>query len=71
MWVYGSVVDADFVVDVVARGAAGVSDVADDLAAGDGLAGGDGESAHVAVAGFEAVSVVDADEAAVAVDEVG
>src|SRR5450756_97278 len=69
--VYRRVVDADFVVDVVAGGAAGVSDVADDLAAHDRLAGGNGESAHVAVAGFDAVAVIDTHHAAIAVFEAG
>jgi len=69
--VYGGVVDADFVVDVVASSAAGVADVTYDLSASDGLTDGDGKAAHVSVAGDEAAAMVDGDEASVAVDHAG
>ena len=61
------VVDADFVVDVVAGRAAGVADIADDLSANDGLSSGDGESVHVAVARLDTVAMVDPNHATVAI----
>src|ERR1022692_4508239 len=61
------VVDAHFVVKVGSGGAAGLADVADDLAAGDVLAGEDDHAGEVSVDGVDAVAVVDGDFAAVPV----
>src|SRR5450631_1685422 len=63
----GHVVDAHFVVEVGAGGAAGLADIADDLAAGDVLAGEDNHAGKMAVYGVYAVAVVDRDFAAVAI----
>ena len=71
MWVHGNIVDANLVVDVVAGGTAGVSDIADHLPPRDGLARGDSKAAHVAVAGLEAMAVIDAYHPTVAVDHLG
>ena len=51
--------------------AAGCADVSDDLAAMNVLAGGDGESGEVAVAGGDAMAVIDGDEVSVAAHEFG
>src|SRR5579872_5570644 len=66
-----SVVDTNFVVKVRAGGAAAGADVADGIAAMNLLAGGDGESGKMAVAGRDAVAVVEHDGLAVSAHEVG
>ncbi len=67
----GGVVDADLVVEVGSGGAAAEADVADGVAAVDELSGSDGEAGEVAVAGGDAVSVIDDDGASVTAEEVG
>ena len=65
------VVDAHFIVHMIAshsRSSAGVSDVADNLPAGDRLTRRYGQPAHVPVQGCNAMAVVDGDFPAVAVD---
>ena len=69
--VYGDVVDADFVVEMGAGGASALANVADGVAAVDVLSGGDGEAGQVAVAGGDAVAVIEHDGASVAAEEVG
>src|SRR5262245_33043746 len=59
------VVDADFVVQVRRGGPAGGADGADPLAARDGGAHCDVDRRQVAIARFETVTVVDADQVAV------
>ena len=71
MGVDGDVADADLVVEVGAGGAAAVADVAQDLAADDGLAGDHGEAGHMTIDGLDAVAVVDDDLTAVAVLHLG
>src|SRR5690349_13269825 len=61
------VVHAHFIVKVRTGGAAGGTDVADDVAAFHVLAGADGEAGEVAVARRVAVAVRDVDDVAVAV----
>ena len=66
-----SVVDADFVVEVRAGGAAAEADIADGVAAMHVLAGGDGEAGKMAVARRDAVSVIHHDGLAVSAHEIG
>src|SRR5271169_2530026 len=68
--IYGDVVDADFVVEMGAGGASALADVADGVAAVDVLAGGYSEAGKMAVAGGDAVAVVDHDGASVAAEEI-
>src|ERR1700674_1115646 len=65
------VVDAIFVVGVRPGGASAEADVADGVAAMDVLSGGDGEARKMAVAGGDAMSMVNHDGASVAAQEIG
>ena len=67
----GSVVDADFVVEMGSGAAAAEADESDGVAALDVLSGDDGEVCQVAIAGGDAVAVVKDDGASVASHEVG
>src|SRR5690349_14921830 len=58
-------VDPDFIVKVAAGRTSGRAHVADQLAASDALAGADQDPRKVAVAGFDAATMVDLDEVAV------
>ena len=71
MGIDGDVVDSDLVVEVGAGGAAGLTDVADDLTAHDALAGDDSEGGHVPVDGANAVAVVEDNFTTVAVGHAG
>src|SRR6202035_4782869 len=62
----GGAVEADFVVEVRAGGAAGAADAADRVAAVDALAGADVDLGEVAVAGGDAEAVREVDRLAVA-----
>src|ERR1700677_3284018 len=66
----GDVVDADFVVEMGAGGASALPNVADGIATVDVLSGGDSEAGKMAVAGGDAVAVVEHDGAPVAAEEV-
>ena len=59
--IYWGVVDADFVVKMRARGASAFSNIANHVAAVNRLPGGDCKSGKVAIAGADAVAVVDHD----------
>src|SRR5579863_9674861 len=65
------VVDADFVVEMGAGAASAIADVSDGVAAVDLLACSDREIGQVAVAGGDAVAVIENNGAAVAAHEVG
>jgi hypothetical protein len=65
------VVDADFVVKMRAGGASAEAYVADGVAAVNVLAGGDGESRKMAVAGGDAVAVIHHEGFAVSAHEIG
>jgi len=62
------VADADFVVQVRSSNPSAMTNIADNLAANDGLAGDDREAGEVAVAAFEAMAVVEHNLATIAVD---
>src|SRR5947209_4130185 len=68
--IHRSVVDAHFVVQVRTGRASAEADVADGVAAVDVLPGGDGEAGKMAVAGGDAVSVVNHDGATVAAQKI-
>src|SRR5580704_3730231 len=67
----GRVIDPDFIVEVRAGGASAEAHIANGVAAMDLLAGGYGEAGKVAVAGGDAVAVIDHDGLAVSTKEVG
>ena len=69
--VYWDVVDSYFVVEMGASGTPARSHVTDGVATVDVLPGGDGEAGEMAVAGGDAVAVVEHDGAPVASEEVG
>ena len=63
--------DANFVVQMRRSDAAGAADISDDLATMNVLAVGDGESGEMAVAGGDAMAVIEADEISVTIHELG
>src|ERR1700736_5888210 len=66
----GRVVDADFIVEMRARRSSAGADITDNVAAMNVLAGGGGEAGKMAVAGTDAVTMVEHDDFAVTAKEV-